>query len=98
LVRCANFINGELWGRRTTVPWAVQFPTELAPEQRPSLRAIQHDEAVRASLREILPARHPSQIYEALLEGVLLFAVLWIVRTKLRVPRGVLTGLFFILY
>jgi phosphatidylglycerol:prolipoprotein diacylglycerol transferase len=98
LVRCANFINGELWGRKSTVAWAVQFPTELPAEQRPDLRLIQTDEAVRASLRQLLPPRHPSQIYEALLEGVLLFAILWYVRTRMRVPRGVLTGLFFILY
>jgi phosphatidylglycerol---prolipoprotein diacylglyceryl transferase len=98
LVRCANFINGELWGKKAAVPWAVQFPTELSLEQRPPLRLIQNDEGVRATLREILPPRHPSQIYEALLEGALLFAILWIVRTKLRVPRGMLTGLFFVLY
>lgn len=98
LVRCANFINGELWGKRTTVPWAVQFPTELSPQERPLLSTIQHDEAIRANLREILPPRHPSQIYEALLEGLLLFAILWFVRTRCKVPRGVLTGLFFVLY
>jgi len=44
---------------------------------------------------QFLTPRHPSQIYEALLEGLLLFAVLWIVRTKVRVPNGVITGLFF---
>jgi phosphatidylglycerol:prolipoprotein diacylglycerol transferase len=49
-------------------------------------------------LREVLPSRHPSQIYEAFLEGVVLFATLWLMRTRFRVPRGVLTGTFFILY
>lgn len=98
LVRCANFINGELWGKPSTVPWAVQFPTELPPEQRPTLYAIRHDPIVREKLREMLPPRHPSQIYEALLEGVVLFLILWIMRTRFRVPRGVLTGTFFILY
>lgn len=98
LVRCANFINGELWGKPTTVPWAVQFPTELPASDRPSLQAIQNDPAVQEWLREVLPPRHPSQIYEALLEGVLLFLVLWILRTRFRVPRGVITGVFFILY
>ena len=44
---------------------------------------------------EYLTPRHPSQIYEALLEGALLFVVLWLVRTKVRVPNGVITGLFF---
>lgn len=103
LVRCANFINGELWGRpvgvpggKASVPWAVLFPTELnAP---PPLELIQNDAATRAQLREILPPRHPSQLYEALLEGVVLFLALWLLRTRFRVPRGVLTGVFFILY
>ncbi len=52
----------------------------------------------REVLRPILTPRHPSQIYEALLEGVLLFTILWLVRTRTRQPDGVLTGLFFICY
>lgn len=103
LVRCANFVNGELYGKpagepggKASVPWAVIFPTEL--EQPPPLEAIKRDETTRAALRETLPPRHPSQIYEALLEGALLFSVLFFVRTKCRVPRGVITGTFFILY
>jgi phosphatidylglycerol:prolipoprotein diacylglycerol transferase len=47
---------------------------------------------------EFLAPRHPSQIYEALLEGLLLFAVLWLVRTRMRVSNGVITGLFFVGY
>ena len=90
LVRCANFINGELWGKKADVPWAVQFPTELPTAARGSLTDDQ--------LRQMLPPRHPSQIYEALLEGVVLFSILWIMRTRFRVPRGVLTGTFFIAY
>jgi len=53
LVRLTNFINSELWGKLTSVPWAVEFPNG-GPF-----------------------ARHPSQIYEALLEGLVLFVVLW---------------------
>lgn len=98
LVRCANFINGELWGKRANVPWAVQFPTEIPSSDRPNIHAIRTDPAVQDWLREVLPPRHPSQIYEALLEGALLFLVLWILRTRFRVPRGVITGVFFILY
>ena len=104
IVRLANFINGELYGRpaglpggAASVPWAMLFPKELGPEE-PPLAAIQHDEMVRANLREILTPRHPSQLYEALLEGVVLFTALWLLRTRCRVPRGVLTGAFFILY
>jgi phosphatidylglycerol:prolipoprotein diacylglycerol transferase len=49
-------------------------------------------------LEETLTPRHPSQIYEAFLEGALLFAILWILRTRFRLPDGVLTGVFFIAY
>lgn len=75
LVRCANFINGELYGKPADVPWAVVFPADP----------------------ELLP-RHPSQLYEAGLEGLVLFGALWVLRTRVRVPRGVITGTFFILY
>jgi phosphatidylglycerol:prolipoprotein diacylglycerol transferase len=104
LVRLANFVNGELYGRpaglpggTASVPWAMLFPKSLPGEPFP-LEAIQHDEAVRSHLREVLAPRHPSQFYEALLEGVILFAVLWFLRTRCRMPRGVLTGVFFMLY
>lgn len=70
--RLSNFINGELFGRVTDVPWAVVFPRG-GPEPR-----------------------HPSQIYEALGEGVLLFAVLmWLARSEpVRRRPGFLTGVF----
>jgi phosphatidylglycerol:prolipoprotein diacylglycerol transferase len=116
LVRIANFINGELYGRETKVSWAVQFPSEL--KESPTLLegtayANLHPEAVLEQLRSgsapdvvglenalrgVLPARHPSQIYEALLEGALLFAVLWTLRTRFRLPTGVVTGAFFVCY
>ncbi len=118
--RCANFINGELYGRLTTVPWAMLFPKELlepenGPEAGEAVRAVrQLDPTVtspdmivnglhshppwREILRPILTPRHPSQIYEALLEGVALFTILWLVRTRTRQPDGVLTGLFFFCY
>ncbi|MEQ1860980.1 MAG: prolipoprotein diacylglyceryl transferase [Chthoniobacteraceae bacterium] len=104
VVRCANFINGELWGKPAgepgsapSVAWAVAFPQELE-DRMPSLDAIRHDAATRAALLDTLPPRHPSQLYEALLEGVCLFTVLWLLRTRARLPRGVITGIFFILY
>jgi phosphatidylglycerol---prolipoprotein diacylglyceryl transferase len=49
-------------------------------------------------LRGILTPRHPSQLYEAFLEGVLLFAIMWFVRTRTRTPNGLLTGLFMCCY
>jgi phosphatidylglycerol---prolipoprotein diacylglyceryl transferase len=50
------------------------------------------------ALRSILSPRHPSQLYEAFFEGIVLFTILWSVRTRTRQPNGVLTGLFFICY
>lgn len=116
--RCANFINGELYGRAANVAWAMQFPKELldhpAEADRaiaacaqidPSLTtpeaivgAVHRQPQVKEVLRTILTPRHPSQLYEAFFEGVILFAILWIVRTRTRQPNGVLTGLFFICY
>ena len=80
--RLANFINQELWGAPTTVPWAVRF-VEATP--------------LGAALG---PPRHPSQLYEAVLEGILLFAILafmfW--RTKARYEPGKLVGAFIFFY
>lgn len=72
IVRLTNFVNSELWGRPTDVPWAVIFPNG-GPF-----------------------ARHPSQIYEALLEGLVLFLVLFVLThrgLKLKQP-GFLAGVF----
>jgi phosphatidylglycerol---prolipoprotein diacylglyceryl transferase len=116
--RIANFINGELYGRATTVPWAMQFPAELIDHPDEAARALRQvqslnpnldsveaviqaartDERVRSMLAGILTPRHPSQLYEALLEGLFLFVLLLAVRLKVRKPDGVVTGLFFIAY
>jgi phosphatidylglycerol:prolipoprotein diacylglycerol transferase len=71
--RIGNFINGELWGRVTSGPWAMVFP-QAGPEPR-----------------------HPSQLYQFALEGVLLFIVLW-VYTRRRRPLGTASGLFLVGY
>ena len=116
--RCANFINGELYGRVTSVSWAMQFPKELLDNSAEAERAIvacqqinpalttpeaivaavHRQPQVKEILRTILMPRHPSQLYEAFFEGIVLFAIVWIVRTRLRTPNGFLTGLFFICY
>jgi len=120
LGRCANFINGELYGRAANVSWAMQFPKELldagnateadralvaCQQLDPSIRSLDSIiESVRTNpkvadvLRGILTPRHPSQLYEAALEGAVLFAILWFVRTRFRTPNGFITGLFLIVY
>ncbi|HEX8389057.1 MAG TPA: prolipoprotein diacylglyceryl transferase [Sphingomonas sp.] len=79
--RLANFVNGELWGKPTDVPWAVVF-----------------DRTVPFGIPE--PPRHPSQLYEAGLEGLalglLLYWAFW--RTKARYEPGRLVGLFLLGY
>lgn len=73
--RIGNFINGELWGRVTDVPWGMVYPNPLAGP---------------------LP-RHPSPLYEFVLEGVVLFTILWCYSAKPR-PRMAVSGLFLICY
>lgn len=68
--RIGNFINGELWGKATTVPWAFRVDGEV---------------------------RHATQLYEAVLEGLLLFAVVWWFTMRPR-PRFAPTGLFLVMY
>ena len=72
--RLGNFINGELWGRPTTLPWGMIFPG--AGDNVP---------------------RHPSQLYELGLEGLALFAIMWVFSSKPR-PVGQISGLFLIGY
>jgi phosphatidylglycerol:prolipoprotein diacylglycerol transferase len=81
LGRVANFINAELWGRPTDAPWGVIFPGVLAQDCGQPV--------------DILCARHPSQLYEAALEGALLLALLWVLALRgwLKVP-GFLLGVF----
>jgi phosphatidylglycerol:prolipoprotein diacylglycerol transferase len=80
--RLANFINQELWGAETNVPWAIRFVESTA--YGPALG----------------PARHPSQLYEAGLEGLVLFVILWLMfwRTQSRYEPGKLVGAFIFFY
>ena len=83
--RIANFVNAELWGRPTTLPWGVAFPGEAA-QFCPGVLGV--------------CARHPSQIYEAILEGLVLGAVLfWAVwRAGWLARPGRTIGLFMLVY
>ncbi len=117
--RCANFINGELYGRVTDACWAVQFPKEILvwdPDRLERLLSkaamidpgfaspdrlisgVASSNALRLLLAGEISPRYPSQLIEALLEGVLLFFILWLMRTRLRLADGVLCGVFFISY
>jgi phosphatidylglycerol:prolipoprotein diacylglycerol transferase len=93
LGRLGNFIGGELWGRHTDLPWGVIFPRALEGLNKT------HDELYRMYLAGQLndEARHPSQLYEFALEGVVMFAVLWLYSRKPR-PRYAVSGLFALLY
>jgi len=71
--RIGNFINGELWGRPTDLPWGMVFPFV---DNQP---------------------RHPSMLYEALFEGLVLFLILWFYSAKPR-PRRAVSGMFMVFY
>ncbi|MFO7811065.1 MAG: prolipoprotein diacylglyceryl transferase [Candidatus Delongbacteria bacterium] len=72
--RIGNFINGELYGRATEMPWGMYFP----------LAGGEH-------------LRHPSQLYEAFFEGIVIFAILWSLRNK-KFPPGFFVAAYLILY
>jgi phosphatidylglycerol:prolipoprotein diacylglycerol transferase len=74
--RIGNFINGELWGKPTDLPWAFAVADEASGQ---------------------LVGRHPSQLYEAVLEGLVLFALLWWFSSRPR-PRGAVLGLGLLWY
>ncbi len=80
--RIANFINGEIYGRLSDVPWAVEFPA----------RVLEAGHAVGP--------RHPTQIYEAILEGIVLFIVLLYLthRRGALLRPGIVVGAFLMIY
>ncbi len=82
LGRIANFINAELWGRPTDLPWGVAFPGEAAQTCADVMGVC---------------ARHPSQLYEAALEGLILGAILFFLafRSKALQRSGLIAGVFF---
>jgi phosphatidylglycerol:prolipoprotein diacylglycerol transferase len=85
-VRMANFVNAELYGREWDGPWAMRFPRY--PQGKPELWDGSH----------VTEPRHPSQVYEALIEGPILFAVLWWLGTRRGVGGGRISGWFLVLY
>jgi len=115
-VRLANFINGELYGRvaAESVPWAMRFPTDPVALRLMGTSTARPEEIYRAvriaradgswqQIESQIPLRHPSQLYEAALEGVFLFAALWTLvfmarRFGWKIRKGVLGTLFLIGY
>jgi phosphatidylglycerol:prolipoprotein diacylglycerol transferase len=94
LGRLGNFINGELWGKPTAQAWGMIFPNARAEDM--ALAAT--DPSLAQQLQQFGGlSRHPSQLYEMLLEGAVLFAVVWLVSLKPR-PRYLVCGLFALLY
>jgi phosphatidylglycerol---prolipoprotein diacylglyceryl transferase len=83
--RIGNFINGELWGKPGDVPWAMQVPCARFPEVCAGLPV------------GFSTPLHPNQLYEAGLEGVLLFLILWVYSARPR-PLMAVSGLFLFCY
>ncbi len=83
--RIGNFINGELWGKLTDLPWGMHLPCDRFPQ------------TCLATEGQWSPPVHPSQLYEAGLEGLALFCILWFFARRPR-PVGAVSGLFLLLY
>lgn len=85
--RLGNFINAELWGAPSNLPWAMK----LSCQQFPAERYVDYAGPL------CLSARHPTQLYEMLFEGILLFVALWLISRRRR-PVMTLSGWFLLLY
>jgi phosphatidylglycerol---prolipoprotein diacylglyceryl transferase len=114
LVRIANFVNGELFGRvaPSWLPWAMRFPTDpsaqtllpalgrAGPMNWHAAYAAARASGAWAAIAAQVPLRHPSQLYEAALEGLVTGLVLWMVyrRRRATLRPGTVAALFLFLY
>jgi len=90
--RFGNFIGGELWGRKTDAAWGMIFPNSInSPLSTDALHELYLTGALNAE------ARHPSQLYQAMLEGLALFLILWFYSRKPR-PAAAVSGAFLLGY
>ena len=95
LTECPEEVQSAAWQECTAVEPSLAQATSLDQ----LIATARDNPEVSEKLGNFLPARHPSQIYEGLLEGALLFGILWWVRTRFpKAPDGLLTGLFFAFY
>ncbi len=99
--RLGNFMNGELYGRITTAPWGIVFPTVPRSERFSAsidwVSEFMQKIGMEAQESLVNLPRHPSQLYEALFEGIVLFTILWIVHKK-KPFDGFLGGLYTVGY
>jgi phosphatidylglycerol:prolipoprotein diacylglycerol transferase len=93
--RLGNFINGELWGKLTHAHWGVVFPNSL-PMPYAAMPPSQLRAQFEAGALNVF-ARHPSQLYQFVLEGLVLFAAVWCFSEKPR-PRYAVAGVFALVY
>jgi phosphatidylglycerol:prolipoprotein diacylglycerol transferase len=98
--RLGNFLNGELYGRITTAPWGIVFPgAQKFSISIPWVKQIAEETGIvlAEGVKLVNLPRHPSQLYEALFEGVILFLILWFLR-KQKPFHGFLTAIYTIGY
>ena len=98
--RLGNFLNGELYGRITTMPWGMIFPgAQRFSVSIPWVKdfAEQAGLTIAENARLINLPRHPSQLYEAFFEGIVLFLIMWFLRKK-KPFDGFMAGMFLIGY
>ena len=88
--RIGNFINGELWGAPTSLPWGMRVPCAAHPDLCLNKLGL-------TPATELTPPLHPNQLYEAGLEGLVLFGLLWTYSARPRVT-GAVSGLFLLAY
>jgi len=99
--RLGNFINGELWGKITAKPWGMVFPYA---ERFSARETWVQDFAAKVGITlnsmndAVNLPRHPSQLYEAIFEGLALWLVLWLIVRKRRPYEGFATGVYIVGY
>lgn len=99
--RLGNFINGELYGRVTTAPWGIVFPSaESFSTSEPWVKefALKIQMNIAEAGRFVNLPRHPSQLYEGLFEGIVLWLILWFVIRKIRPFHGFVTMFYMMGY